>query len=115
MRTGGSATGCPLLNKLRWAITEGLKIYVHACENHQDMMNRAEELIASVGEEYRVTVSRRLTKGWQEQEFQRLGDQCWTSGTNRKRSSRQQQQHGKTQQEEREEGQAKKVGSGRRE
>ena len=39
----------------------------HACENHQDMMNRAEELIASVGEEYRVTVTRRLTKGWQEQ------------------------------------------------
>ena len=59
--------GAPLLNKLRWAITEGLKIYVHACENHQDMMNRAEELIASVGEEYRVTVTRRLTKGWQEQ------------------------------------------------
>ena len=59
--------GVPLFIKLRWAITEGLKIYVHACENHQDMMNRAEELIASVGEEYRVTVTRRLTKGWQEQ------------------------------------------------
>ena len=56
-----------LFIKLRWAITEGLKIYVHACENHRDMMNRAEELIASVGEEYRVTVTRRLTKGWQEQ------------------------------------------------
>ena len=56
-----------LFIKLRWAITEGLKIYVHACENHLDMMNRAEELIASVGEEYRVTVTRRLTKGWQEQ------------------------------------------------
>ena len=40
-----------LFIKLRWAITEGLKIYVHACENHLDMMNRAEELIASVGEE----------------------------------------------------------------
>ena len=59
--------GVPLWNKLRWAITEGLKIYVHACENHLDMMNRAEELIASVGEEYRATVTRRLTKGWQEQ------------------------------------------------
>ena len=56
-----------LFIKLRWAITEGLKIYVHACDNHRDMMNRAEELIASVGEEYRVTVTRRLTKGWQEQ------------------------------------------------
>ena len=31
------------------------------------MMSRAEELIESVGEEYRVTVTRRLTKGWQEQ------------------------------------------------
>ena len=59
--------GVPLWNKLRWAITEGIKIYEYACENHQDMMDRAEELIASVGEEYRVTVTRRLTKGWQEQ------------------------------------------------
>ena len=56
-----------LFIKLRWAITEGLKIYVHACDNHSDMMSRAEELIESVGEEYRVTVTRRLTKGWQEQ------------------------------------------------
>ena len=56
-----------LFIKLRWAITEGLKIYVHACDNYSDMMSRAEELIESVGEEYRVTVIRRLTKRWQEQ------------------------------------------------
>jgi hypothetical protein len=61
--------GVPLWNKLRWAITEGIKIYEYACENHQDMMDRAEELIASVGEEYRVTVRRRLKKGWQEREI----------------------------------------------
>ena len=61
--------GVPLWNKLRWAITEGIKIYEYACENHQDMMDRADELIASVGEEYRVTVRRRLKKGWQEREI----------------------------------------------
>ena len=61
--------GEPLWNKLRWAITEGIKIYEHACENHQDMMDRAEELIASVGEEYRVTVRSRLKRGWQERQI----------------------------------------------
>ena len=61
--------GEPLWNKLRWAITEGIKIYEHACENHQDMMDRAEELIASVGEEYRVTVRSRLKRGWRERQI----------------------------------------------
>ena len=61
--------GEPLWNKLRWAITEGIKIYEHACQNHQDMMDRAEELIASVGEEYRVTVRSRLKRGWREQKI----------------------------------------------
>jgi hypothetical protein len=61
--------GVPLWNKLRWAITEGIKIYEYACENHQDMMDRAEELIASVGEEYRVTVRSRLKRGWREQKI----------------------------------------------
>ena len=61
--------GEPLWNKLRWAITEGIKIYEHACENHQDMMDRAEELIASVGEEYRVTVRSRLKRGWRERKI----------------------------------------------
>ena len=61
--------GEPLWNKLRWAITEGIKIYEYACENHQDMMDRAEELIASVGEEYRVTVRSRLKRGWRERKI----------------------------------------------
>ena len=61
--------GVPLWNKLTWAITEGIKIYEYACENHQDMMDRAEELIASVGEEYRVTVRSRLKKGWRERKI----------------------------------------------
>ena len=50
--------GVPLLNKLRWAITEGRKIYEHAVKDYQDMMDRAEELIASVGEQYNATVIR---------------------------------------------------------
>jgi len=105
-----------LFIKLRWAITEGLKIYVHACENHQNMMNRAEELIASVGEEYRATVTRRLTKGWQEQGIPKTWRpvlDVWYEQEEKLKAAAAAARK-KTQQEEREEGQAKKVGSGRR-
>lgn len=61
--------GEPLLFKLRWAISEGRKIHEHAIKDYQDLMERAEELVASVGEQRRSAVIKRVTKGWHDREI----------------------------------------------
>ena len=61
--------GEPLLSKLRWAISQGRNIYEKAVKNYQDLMERAEELVTSVGEQHRSYVIGIVTRGWQEQEI----------------------------------------------